>query len=628
MKQDPHTPSPTASAPPSAVPWSVYQAALAEKDAQYQKLQEEYQSVLDISGRGVCRYLIQSREADISPSLRLDGGLPSHIEDLPRWHLEHDRIAPESVSAWDGLFAAIHRGDDRGQAEILFLAGGKGQRRCLLEFVSVKATDGTPMSAILSSKDITEQYERDRLQALEREALLQVARMTFPEIVAVNLTRKTYRMLQYYEGTHLGTPPAGHFQDMLDLRLANIAPADQAAFQATFGMDALLAAMEQKKPFVRIDYRRIGKNGVWHWMETTAVPVPNPYDGDKLVLAVSRNIDEQKLVEEHLSQALNTTSDLLSSRLYYDSLCNDIFPGLIYISYRDGRPAPYTGGKLAIHLGCPARELALGQGENVHPEDRTIVRHAQHRAEKLGKESYLAEYRVKDSYGSWAYIANQAVAFTDRMGAQGYVHFLTDVTREHYLTDRLRHYAEHDIMTGLLRRDFGESQIRWQLAQPGETGGILVILDMDNLKGLNDTLGHDQGDRAIAAIAKTLQHHFRKDDLVIRLGGDEFMAYLPGAGKGQSAVEASMKALIHKLSSITVGRQNEWPIHCSAGCTIEQPGLDTFDTLYRRADLALYYVKRHGKNGFAFFTSDMLPDADPNPNATPGESPNPAPSAP
>ena len=65
-------------------------------------------------------------------------------------------------------------------------------------------------------------------------------------------------------------------------------------------------------------------------------------------------------------------------------------------------------------------------------------------------------------------------------------------------------------------------------------------------------------------------------------------------------------AFLQKISQVLLGECNEWPIHCSMGCAVELPDTDTFDSLYQRADMALYHVKRSGKNNYAFFVSEML----------------------
>ena len=179
-----------------------------------------------------------------------------------------------------------------------------------------------------------------------------------------------------------------------------------------------------------------------------------------------------------------------------------------------------------------------------------------------------------------------------------------DVTREKEASMAVRRRAERDGMTGLYNRAAAEELIRQRLGQPEDRACLMVLLDLDDLKGVNDALGHGQGDRALLGIAATLRQHFRSSDILARMGGDEFAAFLSGV-RQESDLHASIDSLIHKLSQLRVGERGELSIHCSAGCALGQPGRDSFEDLFKKADTALYYVKRHGKNEYAFYTPDM-----------------------
>ena len=181
-----------------------------------------------------------------------------------------------------------------------------------------------------------------------------------------------------------------------------------------------------------------------------------------------------------------------------------------------------------------------------------------------------------------------------------------DVTEAYKERQQLVQRADHDAMTGLLHRGTGEKLIRERLNESsGGSGGILIVLDLDDLKGINDTLGHLYGDKALMNVANVLKKHFRKDDILARFGGDEFIVFLPGAGESVPSVEGSLVTLLRKLSSITIGDHSEQSIHCSIGCAVEQPGTDSFESLMRRADTALYHVKRSCRNNYAFYTPEM-----------------------
>ena len=167
-----------------------------------------------------------------------------------------------------------------------------------------------------------------------------------------------------------------------------------------------------------------------------------------------------------------------------------------------------------------------------------------------------------------------------------------------------RYKAEHDLMTGLQNRIAAEERVREYLEQE-ENAGVLILLDMDDLKGVNDTYGHDQGDKAIIGIADTLKTHFRNTDIVARLGGDEFMVYLPGAAKDCQRIQEGLSTLLQKLSEISVGGEDDRQVHCSVGCVVQSDRNDRYEILFKEADTALYHAKRAGKNRFVFYTPEM-----------------------
>lgn len=164
--------------------------------------------------------------------------------------------------------------------------------------------------------------------------------------------------------------------------------------------------------------------------------------------------------------------------------------------------------------------------------------------------------------------------------------------------------ADMEAMTGLLRRGPGEQQINQWLTDHQDVKGIIVAVDLDDLKEVNDTLGHKAGDEAIIGIASTLKAHFRQTDILLRYGGDEFVVFMPNEELDMNIMTRRMESLVRKMSEISIGENKERNIHCSMGVAsvVEK---DTFKSLFSRADKALYHVKRNGKNNFAFYTEEM-----------------------
>lgn len=182
---------------------------------------------------------------------------------------------------------------------------------------------------------------------------------------------------------------------------------------------------------------------------------------------------------------------------------------------------------------------------------------------------------------------------------------MRDITEEKIKQMEIRERSEKDGMTGVYNRKTAEDLICQNLKK--DTRGIFLLVDMDRLKQINDVLGHKEGDKAIKGMANILQSQFRSSDIVGRIGGDEFVVYLPGAAKNKETMSEVFGKLLKKLNTFTVGEQNDVAISCSIGCTIEEED-STYESLYQQADLALYQVKKSGKNNFIFYSPDFGED--------------------
>jgi diguanylate cyclase (GGDEF)-like protein len=168
------------------------------------------------------------------------------------------------------------------------------------------------------------------------------------------------------------------------------------------------------------------------------------------------------------------------------------------------------------------------------------------------------------------------------------------------LTERLRKEAIIDPLTGLLNRRGWELAAQQALAQAHRNGSFVSIIafDLDEFKKLNDTLGHDEGDRVLRESAERMRNTLRASDVVARLGGDEFVALLA------ATVPDAASTALRRLREITPPRAS-----FSAGIA-RWANDEQLDDLLRRADLALYAAKAHGGNRTELapgaFTTEMV----------------------
>jgi diguanylate cyclase (GGDEF)-like protein len=151
---------------------------------------------------------------------------------------------------------------------------------------------------------------------------------------------------------------------------------------------------------------------------------------------------------------------------------------------------------------------------------------------------------------------------------------------------QLRHEATHDSLTGLPNRRAFRARLEGEIGARGG-GFALVLCDMDNLKTVNDTHGHDAGDKALQMLADALRAELRRSDEAYRVGGDEFAVLLPGASRLDA--ERVMRRLRDTIPGGTPTGANR--IEASFGIALLEPG-DDAERVITRADEALYQAKR------------------------------------
>jgi len=156
--------------------------------------------------------------------------------------------------------------------------------------------------------------------------------------------------------------------------------------------------------------------------------------------------------------------------------------------------------------------------------------------------------------------------------------------------EELVHQASHDSLTGLANRSLFEERSRQALARNDQISVVLV--DLDDFKGVNDQLGHPVGDRLLAAVAQRLRSGVRGDDLVARLGGDEFALLL--IDTSESDAHQILTRLEQAFEAPVRAGEHDLLVRCSAGLAESWPGADPAELL-RRADVAMYAAKDQGK---------------------------------
>lgn len=172
--------------------------------------------------------------------------------------------------------------------------------------------------------------------------------------------------------------------------------------------------------------------------------------------------------------------------------------------------------------------------------------------------------------------------------------------------ESLTEEATMDKLTGFLNKMSGTERVSGLCR---ERSGALMILDLDNFKLVNDLYGHDMGDRFLVAFAEILNQNVRSDDILSRIGGDEFLGFFTGITNEEdvASLTARLNEELTLMSESLMGKDHGIPLGISTGTAFSSPDTGDYQILFRCADSALYEAKRSGKHGYAIYDPGNAP---------------------
>ncbi len=165
---------------------------------------------------------------------------------------------------------------------------------------------------------------------------------------------------------------------------------------------------------------------------------------------------------------------------------------------------------------------------------------------------------------------------------------------------KMYYESKRDLLTGLVNKIYTEKRVRDFINNNKDSKSAMILIDVDNFKLVNDNLGHLFGDEVLKHVAKALRFNTTSNDMVGRIGGDEFLVFIKNYETREQVANIA-QGICTDISKIYVGEQNDFSLSSSCGIAFyPDHALDSL-ALQENADKALLYTKFHGKNGFTIF---------------------------
>jgi diguanylate cyclase (GGDEF)-like protein/PAS domain S-box-containing protein len=306
---------------------------------------------------------------------------------------------------------------------------------------------------------------------------------------------------------------------------------------------------------------------------------------DRLILDEQGKIAGIRCTIQDITHRKRAEEKLRESEERFRQLAENIRE--VFYIYEEGLPR-YVSPAFSEIWGCPPRSLSQDPRsflETVHPEDRSHVKRS---LERRSQEEVEVVYRIVRPDGSVRWIRDRSFPIGDDSGkTHRVVGIAADITDLKLGEEKLRYLSLHDPLTGLYNRIYFEEEMsRIEKTRFGTIG--ILSCDVDGLKLVNDTLGHDQGDRLLAAAARVIRESFREGDLVARIGGDEFSVVLPNTT--EPSVESACQRIQEAVAAYNAASP-ELPLSISVGFAIKNGTHKNLKDVFKEADNHMYRRK-------------------------------------
>ncbi|MYM67871.1 EAL domain-containing protein [Pseudoduganella sp. FT55W] len=273
-------------------------------------------------------------------------------------------------------------------------------------------------------------------------------------------------------------------------------------------------------------------------------------------------------------------------------------------------------GRAAAMLGYTRDELnsgAIDWRTSVKDDDIPAIEAALSAHLADNSRSFEAEYRMRHRAGHWIWVQSRG-RVVERAADGKPMRMLgtrMDISARKLAEAEIAHLAFYDGLTNLPNRRLLLDRLHHAIAKAARGGnhGAVLFVDLDNFKSLNDTMGHDMGDRLLEMVAFRLSEVTRESDTVARLGGDEFVILLEDLGEDQQQAMGNAAAVAGKvldsLSRCYTLDAHELRSTPSIGVVLFGAEHHTINDLLRQADMAMYEAKAAGRATFRFFDPHM-----------------------
>lgn len=350
-------------------------------------------------------------------------------------------------------------------------------------------------------------------------------------------------------------------------------------------------------PTKELEYRVPCKDGSLIWVLDRGQLLTND-DGQQTFSCILIDITETKKAQEALRLSLER------HQIIMDQTSDIIFEWDIALDSLQLTP---NFKKKFGYDSCSRLHSRPISAFHFHPDDLPVFVQTMDQVFNGALPYAELELRIAKADGQYLWCRIRATIQQDKSGTPiKAVGLIMDIDAEKRATQSLRERAERDPLTGLYNKGAAQYQIEYCLRNASkEDSSAFFIIDVDNFKHVNDIFGHLSGDAMLMDVASGLRKLFRSNDILGRIGGDEFVVFMRNTKK--AGVEKKAKCILDLFNLLLEQSGETYHLSCSVGISMYPDDGSDFISLFQKADTALYQAKAKGKDTYAFYVPNLPP---------------------
>jgi len=345
-----------------------------------------------------------------------------------------------------------------------------------------------------------------------------------------------------------------------------------------------------------LEYRLLHKDGSLRWVINKG-NLLSLDDGSEQLYGAFLDISRTMSDQEHLLETLERHQTILSQT-----------QNVIFEWEMTTDTMRYFGDWAEIFGYEPLTEHFLAQldtASHFHPEDIGTFRSMMLDLQS-GVDYRVMEVRLATADGRYLWCRFRVTTrYDDKDHPYKAVGLITNIDKEKRDSQLLKSKAERDPLTKLLNKEAGRKYAEEFLNTGTSVQAALIIIDLDNFKLVNDRHGHMFGDAVLHQVSSNLKKFFRTDDVVSRIGGDEFLILMKG-NSDRKLVSDRCQRIVESLRRLLTSLAPDCDLSCSVGVSLCPNHGSAYSDLFQRADQALYQAKAQGKNCYLIYDRKSL----------------------